>query len=67
MAKQPWYQLIPWIRFFIAIIAFLWIAFCVAVIVFGSNSSSNDIFFAILAGVGAFLGLFAWFFPYTVN
>lgn len=66
MTRQS-YKRLPWIRLIVTIIAVLFIAFCVGLIVGGSNSTSNDITFAILAGVSLVVGLLAWFFPFALK
>jgi tetratricopeptide (TPR) repeat protein len=63
MTKQPWYKRLPWIRVAIIVVALLPITFGIALVSFGSNSTSNDKTFAILAGLSIVLGLLAWFFP----
>ena len=62
-AKQAWYKRL-WKRLIITIALVLFIAFCVGLIVGGSNSTGNDITFAILAGASLVVGLLAWFFPF---
>src|SRR6266566_4001746 len=62
MGKRPWYQL-PWIRLIISFLLLLLIAFCVGLIVWGSNSSNNDIALGILAALSLCVALGQWFFP----
>src|ERR1700694_4662891 len=66
MARQPWYKRLPWwTRLILIAIAILPLAFGVALISFGSQSTSNDITFAILTGVSILITLLAWLFPFS--
>jgi len=64
MAKQAWYKRL-WIRLIITTFALLLIAFCVGLIIWGSNSSSTDIALGLLAGISALFALGQWVFPFS--
>jgi tetratricopeptide (TPR) repeat protein len=53
MVKRPWFI----IRWIIIIFAILSVFFCVGLIFWGNNSSSNDIAFALLAGISGIIAL----------
>ena len=63
MDKEFWYRKVIWIRLIIIILAFLATAFTVSLIIFGSDSTINDICFAIMAGISSLVGFLAWLFP----
>ena len=65
MSKNPWYKGLPWIRFIITIIALLVIAFCLGLIIYGRNSTSNDIALGIITGITAVFALGQWLFPFS--
>jgi len=64
MAKQAWYKRL-WMRLIITTFLLLLITFCVGLIIWGSNSSSNDIALALLAGISALVGAGQWIFPFS--
>src|SRR5260370_8944118 len=64
MAKQAWYKRL-WIRLIITTFALLLIAFCVGLIIWGSNSSSTDIALGLLAGITALVAVGQWVFPFS--
>lgn len=66
MAKQPWYQLL-WVHLIITLLLLLVIAFCVGLIVWGSNSSSNDIALGLLAALSLCVAIGQWFFPVSAK
>src|SRR6266566_7813989 len=65
MVKNRWFRRFPWLRLILSLIAILLIFFCIGVIAYGSNSTSNDIVLAILASLAAFFALGQWFFPFS--
>ncbi|SRR5258708_36366876 len=64
MERQPWYKRL-WIRLIITLLALFLITFCVGLIFWGSNSSSNDIALALLAGITAFVAVGQWILPFS--
>jgi tetratricopeptide (TPR) repeat protein len=64
MAQQPWYKRL-WIRLIITTIALLLIAFCIGLIIWGSNSSNTDIALGLLAGISALVVVGQWVFPFS--
>jgi hypothetical protein len=64
MAKQSRYKHF-WVRLFITLILLSLIAFCVGLVLWGSNSSNIDIALCILAGISAFVAFGQWLFPWS--
>jgi len=64
MAKQAWYKRL-WIRLIITTFALLLIAFCVGLIIWGSNSSNTDRALGLLAGISAIVVVGQWVFPFS--
>ena len=62
MAKRQGYQLL-WVRLTVTLILLLLIVFFVGLIVFGSNSSNNDIALGIFAALSLCVAVGQWFFP----
>ncbi|GHO95422.1 hypothetical protein KSF_054700 [Reticulibacter mediterranei] len=65
MVEPSWYKRFLSIHFLLTIIAPLIIFFCVALIVYGSISTSIDIALGILAGISTLVALGQWLYPFS--
>lgn len=66
MIQKPWYIRLR-VRLIISFIAILLLLFCVGLIVWGSNSSSNEIALVFIAALSACFALGQWFFPLSTE